>query len=135
MPPTNLIKGHRRAKRRKPLPELSRRPKIGVVAPGETVVVVIDPPMNNEQPMLLTPDSRDVMLTEIQPDAVHITNVNPTRIIGYALLIVPAIIANAAVLPWRKIATDIGHALTREGGMFDQLRRMFKGEDPKLPGK
>ena len=102
----------------------------GVIEPGGYVIVDVKPPIkDNERPMVLTPDSRDLLLENVAPAAVQIRNLNGIRIVGYVLVIVPSIVANAAVLPWRKIATDLGHAINKEGGVIDQIKRLF-GADP-----
>jgi hypothetical protein len=109
---------------------------IGVVSPGEFTVVTVDPPMkSNERPVLFTPDSSDLVMSNIEPSAVRIENLNNRRIVGFALVIVPGIIANAMALPWGKIVLDLGHALGKDGGVVDQVKRLFGRGSARLQGK
>lgn len=130
-PPLKSTKAHRHARRKYP-----RKPMIGVVSPGEFTVVTVDPPMkSNERPVLFTPDSSDLVMSNIEPSAVRIENLNNRRIVGFALVIAPGIIANAMALPWGKIVLDLGHALGKDGGVVDQVKRLFGRGSARLQGK
>jgi len=109
---------------------LARRPDVGIIPPGQTITIVIDPPMQaHEQPAVFTPNALDLLLQDVQPERAVLAN-QTDRVVGYVFLVVPASITRIAALPWSQIFTY----MRQEGGLFDQLKQLF-GLPPRLAGK
>ena len=102
-----------------------RRPVAGLLEPGQTIVHTLDPPLAvNEQPIALTPNAGDIMLIDPALDRVTIQN-QTDRVVAYMVTVVPSLVVKAAMVPWRRVATDLGHAV-RESGLLDQFKRLLR---------
>ncbi|MDB4955847.1 MAG: hypothetical protein JWO36_3416 [Myxococcales bacterium] len=97
----------------------------GLLRPGEALVLVIEPPMGpNEQPVALTPNAGDIILLDAQPGRVTVHN-QTDRVVAYMMSVVPSMLVKAATVPWRRIASDLGHAV-RESGLLDRFARLLR---------
>lgn len=97
----------------------------GLLGPRQTVTLTIDPPLSDtEQPVLITPKAGDVLIQSAQVDQVIVAN-QTDRIAAFGVTIVPRLLVQAAVIPWKRVVRDLGAAV-KESGVIDQLRGLLK---------
>jgi hypothetical protein len=98
---------------------------MGLLAAGASRVLRIEPPIRaHEKPLLIAPDAAFTFEVE-SPNQVSLHNHGEVWV-AYVLTIVPAIVANATMLPWGKIVAQ----LQKPGGpeelldaFLDKVRR------------
>lgn len=78
----------------------------------------------NEQPVALTPNAGDIILLDACPDRVTVHN-QTDRVVAYMMSVVPSVLVKAATVPWKRIASDLGHAV-RESGLLDRFRALLR---------
>jgi hypothetical protein len=99
----------------------------GLLAPGQSIVLVIDPPMlAYEQPVALTPNAGDILLRDATRERVTITNQSDERVVAYVMTIVPRVLVKAATVPWKRVLADLGTAV-QQSGVLDRFAQLFKG--------
>ena len=112
-----------RVYRRKPR---RRRPIAGLLEPGQTIVLTIDPPLRaHEQPLALTPNAGDIYLRDATQDRVTIVNTTD-RIVAYLMTVVPRVLVKAATVPWPRVIADLGQAV-RNSGVLDRFAQLISG--------
>ena len=115
----------RRVYRRRKPARPRRRPVAGLLEPRQTLMVTIDPPLEaHEQPVALTPNGGDIMLLDATVDSVTVRN-ETDRVVAYVVAVAPRVLVKAASMPWKRIASDLGHAF-RESGMLERFARLWK---------
>lgn len=101
-----------------------RRPSAGLLDPGLSIRIAIDPPLaDNEQPVVLTPSAGDVLITEASTTHAIVTN-QTDRIAAYMFTIAPRLLIQAAAVPWKRVARDLGTAIERSG-LLDRFARLL----------
>lgn len=102
-------------KRRKPpkiwpkinLSNISRKPIFGVVPPGRSQRISVDPPVDpHERPLILGQVGAFKVETVEDSTAIVLTNLTDVWV-SFVLFIVPSFIAGAAVFPWRQFLERI----------------------------
>ena len=98
---------------------------MGLLGPGQTFVVAIEPPLEaNEEPVVLTPNVADILMQDVQPDRVTLVNCS-NRVVGYVTTVVPSVLVKAALVPWKRVIADLGTAV-REGGLLERFAQLLK---------
>ncbi len=87
---------------------------------------MIDPPLqDHEQPLALTPNAGDILLRDATLDRVTIVNTTD-RIVAYLLTVVPRVLVKAAMVPWKRVISDLGQAV-RNSGVLDKFAQLLNG--------
>ena len=101
-----------------------RRPRAGLLDPGVSIRIAIDPPLqDNEQPVVATPNAGDVLITEASTTHAIVSN-QTDRIVAYMFAIAPKVLVQAASVPWKRVARDLGTAIERSG-ILDRFARLL----------
>jgi hypothetical protein len=74
---------------------------------------------------VVTPRAGDVLLRDAFADRVTVVNQADDRVVAYFLTIVPSVLVKVAILPWRRVLTDVGYAV-RKSGVLQQLSKLLK---------
>jgi len=89
-------------------------------------VLVIDPPCGpDEQPVALTPNAGDILLRDATFDRVTIVNTTDDRVVAYLMTVVPSFVVKAAMVPWRRVAADLGQAI-KNSGILDRFAALLQ---------
>lgn len=113
----------RRVYRRKPR---RRRPIAGLLEPGQSLVLVIDPPLrDSEQPVALTPNAGDILLRDATASRVTVVNTTD-RVVAYLMTVAPKLLVKAATVPWQRVITDLRQAV-RNSGVLDRFAQLLNG--------
>jgi len=101
-----------------------RRPVGGLIGPRQSVVLAIDPPLRpNEQPVAVSPNAGDIMMRDVTTSTVTISN-ETDRVVAYLMTVVPRFFVKAAMVPWRRVAADLGQAL-KNSGVLERFARFL----------
>lgn len=96
----------------------------GILGPREEFVLAIDPPFGpGEQPVAFTPHAGDITIRSQGAEAVVVVN-NTDRAVVYGLIVAPSVYVKAAMVPWKKVLTDVGYAV-QQSGLLDRLGELF----------
>lgn len=101
-----------------------RRSTGGLLDPGQSIVIPIDPPLRDfEQPVVITPNAGDVLLQDAS--LTHATVANQTdRIVAYAFTVAPRLLVKAATVPWGRVVRDLGQAV-KNSGLLERFSRLI----------
>ncbi len=71
----------------------------------------------------MTPHAGDILLRDALPDRVTVEN-QTDRVVAYFLTVVPSTYVQAAMIPWKRVFSDVSYAV-RKSGVFQRLGQLL----------
>lgn len=105
--------------------KVRRRPTAGLLEPHQTIVLPIDPPLQeNEQPLAVTPNAGDLLMRDVTLTQVVLVNTTD-RVVAYMMTVVPRALVKLAMVPWRRVVADLGQAV-KNSGILDRFAYLLR---------